>query len=231
MERKQEFYNKLIGAKQGDISIIRILRTEKRVGKIWECHCGCGNMFEASTSQLCSAKIQNCPECSKRLNKERTQKQLTKHGKHDTRLHSLWWSMISRCTYKGDTNYKFYGARGISVCDEWRNDFMNFHDWAMKNGYKDNLSIDRINTNGNYESSNCRWVTMKEQFRNRRTTQLITVDGVTKTQNEWAELTGLSHTAFSQARKHGKDIVEYTRDALRKAGRHKADVWIVKEEV
>lgn len=228
MQRKQEFYNKLIGLKQGNIIITQILRTEKQVGKIWECQCGCGNLFETTTSQLTTKKIKNCPECSKKINKERSIKQLTKHGKHNSRLHSLWQSMISRCTYKGDTNYKFYGARGITVCCEWRNDFMNFYNWAIENSYNDNLSIDRINTDGDYEPLNCRWVAMKEQFSNRRTTQLITVNGVTKTQNEWAELVGLSHTAFSQARKCGKDMEQYTKAAL-EVGRHKADVWIVEE--
>lgn len=216
MQRKQLFYNKLIGLKQGNITIIRILRTEKRVGKIWECKCNCGSVFEASTSSLITRKIQNCPKCSREKSNERSRKQLTKHGKANTRIHSIWSEMISRCTYKGDTSYHYYGERGISICSEWINDFMIFYEWAIKNGYKDNLTIDRINTNGNYGPLNCRWVTMKEQCKNRRTTRLITVDGVTKTQNEWAELAGITHSSFSQARKKRKRYGTIYKNSFRK---------------
>ena len=77
-------------------------------------------------------------------------------------------AMKARCYIPSCSNYEFYGGRGISVCDEWRNDFIAFRDWALANGYTDELSIDRIDPDGNYEPSNCRWVTMTEQFHNRR---------------------------------------------------------------
>ena len=87
---------------------------------------------------------------------------------HDKRLYSIFHSMKARWYYKNNTAYKYYGGRGITICNEWLNDFKCFYNWAMANGYNDNLTIDRIDVNGNYEPNNCRWVTMAEQSRNKR---------------------------------------------------------------
>lgn len=90
---------------------------------------------------------------------------------HGTRIYNIWHSMKSRCYYEKDKCYKSYGGRGIIVCEEWSNKdtgFVNFFNWSVRNGYSDNLTIDRINVNGNYEPSNCRWITMVEQQSNKR---------------------------------------------------------------
>lgn len=91
-----------------------------------------------------------------------------KHGESKTRLYHIWNGMISRCLNLNAENYPYYGGRGITICPEWTNDYTKFRDWALSNGYKDNLTIDRRNTNGNYEPSNCRWETQKEQQGNKR---------------------------------------------------------------
>ena len=91
-----------------------------------------------------------------------------KHGLSHTRLYSIWCGMKKRCYSEKSINYKYYGARGVKICDEWKNDFKSFYDWAMDNGYKDDLTIDRINPFKNYEPSNCRWATDDDQRHNKR---------------------------------------------------------------
>ena len=91
-----------------------------------------------------------------------------KHGLSKSRLYRIRGGMLSRCLNPKNTKFHLYGGRGISVCDIWLKSFQAFYDWAMANGYSDELSLDRINNNGNYEPSNCRWVTISEQNKNRR---------------------------------------------------------------
>lgn len=110
-----------------------------------------------------------------------------KHGEFGTRLYVIWAKMVARCRNKDD---ELYGGRGISVCTEWL-EYTNFAKWARSNGYRDDLSIDRINNNGNYSPENCRWATAKEQANNRSSNRLITYGGVTKTLQQWADQIGI----------------------------------------
>lgn len=115
------------------------------------------------------------------------------HGLRHTKIHSVWHDMKTRCYNKNCKSYKRYGERGITVCEEWRNDFKAFYDWAMANGYKEGLTIDRIDVNGNYEPKNCRFVTAKVQSRNTSRNQYVTCCGQTKTIAEWAEIKGMKY--------------------------------------
>lgn len=113
-----------------------------------------------------------------------------KHGGWGTRLYNIWNGMIGRCERSSNPNYKLYGNRGVIVCKAWKN-FEKFKSWALANGYQENLSLDRINNSGNYEPSNCRWVTMKEQENNRGNNRRVIFNGQEKTVSEWAEITGI----------------------------------------
>lgn len=108
-------------------------------------------------------------------------------GRRGTPLYTVWSRMKERCYNKNDAAYKNYGGRGIYVCDEWKNDYLAFHEWALSSGYEYGLSIDRIDNNGPYSPENCRWATRKEQCNNRRTNLLVTYNGETKTFSQWIE--------------------------------------------
>ena len=114
--------------------------------------------------------------------------------------------MRQRCHNSKNRGYKNYGARGITVCDEWLDKeagFMNFYNWAMQNGYQDGLSIDRINTDGNYEPSNCRWVDMKTQNNNKRNNVYITYKDTTKTLKGWSDYLGINYKCLESRLRSG----------------------------
>ncbi|PED00076.1 hypothetical protein CN423_23725 [Bacillus cereus] len=127
--------------------------------KIFLCECDCGKKVEVDIAGLRTGDNQSCG-CL-RLEK------VTKHSSSCTKLYKKWADMLQRCNNPNSTNYKYYGERGIKGCDEWY-DFVVFKKWADENGYTERLSIDRIDPNGNYEPENCRWVTRKQQDRNKR---------------------------------------------------------------
>jgi len=109
-----------------------------------------------------------------------------------TRLYRIWTNMKSRCANPNVAAFKNYGGRGITVCAEWRDSFEAFQDWATSSGYRDDLTLDRVNNNGNYEPSNCQWEDRVAQGNNSRRNRLIEHNGETHTISEWSRITGLS---------------------------------------
>lgn len=212
MERKKEFYEQFRNKRQGRILIRDVVRMEKKVGRIWSCVCDCGKEFEVPTYRIASGGCTECPECAKRHNLEKASRSLRTHGlgNKKNRIYREWCAMNRRCTCPSDTGYKFYGAKGISVCSEWSNSFPAFYDWAMQNGYTDNLTIDRIDGNGNYSPQNCRWVPKRVQMVNRKHTRLISVNGVTMSVADWARATGLNRIVLTR---HSDSYIE---DRVRK---------------
>ncbi len=136
---------------------------------------------------------------------------------HIKRLKNIYCGILTRCYSENCKSYKDYGARGIKMCQEWLDDASKFEEWALANGYSDELTIDRINVNGNYEPDNCRWVTKTINSQYTRQTIIIDVDGVSKPGNEWARICKLSApTINALRRRHGEEIVkEFIRRRLK----------------
>lgn len=164
------------------------------------CKCECGKIRKTQAQELYKDKVYSCG-CTIRPFERKPSNKI--HGETKTRLHNIWVGMKTRCYIKNHHSYKYYGARGIVVCDEWKNDYMAFATWARSNGYKDNLSLDRIDVNGNYTPENCRWVDNKTQANNKRNNAYITVNGETHTRTEWAKKMGINAGAILARQKRG----------------------------
>ena len=145
--------------------------------------CECGTRKNVGVTELALGVTKSCG-C---IVVEQVKKLSYRHGGNGTVLYLILSGMKARCTNEKTCNYKEYGGRGISVCDEWSSDFSAFESWSLNNGFSKGLQIDRIDTNGNYEPSNCRWVTPKENGNNRRNNVLLSAFGETKTMSQWAD--------------------------------------------
>lgn len=148
----------------------------------WKCKCDCGAIKEVKGSNLRLGNSKSCGCLSRELSSER----MKIHGGRKTRLYEIWYNMRQRCYNSNIESYKNYGGRGIIVCNEWKNDFVSFRDWALSNGYTESLTLDRIDVNKNYCPENCRWVSQLMQQNNRSNNHYITYNNQNKTLAEWA---------------------------------------------
>ena len=162
---------------------------------LFRCRCDCGSDCIVASTHLRSGHTQSCG-CRKRDVAKMTMTRIAKNretdGRTKTRLFGIWASMKARCHNHNNRAYPQYGGRGISVCDEWRCNFTSFRDWAMSHGYQENLSIDRIDNNGDYSPRNCRWGDRVVQQNNTRRNRNITFQGKTLTMAEWSRDVGIS---------------------------------------
>ena len=175
----------LTGQRFGRLTVIEE-DGRKNGGIAWRCRCDCGNYTTVRANHLKRGLIKSCGCYNQDI--------ITRHGMSHTRLHSVWSCMIDRCTNPNAQEADRYYNRGIRVCDEWLV-FENFRDWALANGFVDDVkrgvcTLDRIDNDGNYEPSNCRWATAKQQARNRSNNVVIEMNGERHCLAEWAELLG-----------------------------------------
>lgn len=200
-----------IPANQGDRygRLVIIKEVEPRIYKTYKdrrvlCQCDCGNTNIVSFHQLRNGRISSCG-CYKNELMSRIGKERLKYDKEKTssKLYSIWHGMKCRCNTNSSGSYDRYGAKGVAVCSEWNDDFTLFYDWAMSNGYSDGLTIDRINYNGIYEPSNCRWVDYKTQANNRRTNVRIEYNGENHTLAEWSRILNINKATLYNRRKMG----------------------------
>ena len=186
----------LAGNKYGRWEVISRQGADHRNESLWLCRCGCGQTGVITSSSLRSGNSQSCG-C---LRKEETIKRLSTHGMSETILYNRWRTMINRCENHSHIQYADYGGRGITVCESWH-DFSNFfRDMGEPLSFQ---SIERKDTNGNYEPSNCVWASMEQQQNNRRNNHLVTMNGQTLTLAQWSRKVGLSSALIRHRLKIG----------------------------
>ena len=175
----------LSGRKFGRLEVTNIhYSSNKKV--YWKCLCDCGKIVDVHSSYLTCGDTKSCG-C---LSKDQAITTNTTHGGSKTKLYRIWNAIKYRCENVNGQDYKDYGARGISVCQEWRHDFAAFRDWALANGYKDGLSIDRINNNKGYSPINCRWADAYTQANNKRNNRWLEAGGEKMTISQWSRKIG-----------------------------------------
>lgn len=199
--------NRIIDLTGKRFEMLTVIKRVENRGKevFWLCQCDCGNTKEVNGSKLKSGNTKSCGCYRKvaQLNYSRTYVGRKTHGMSNTRLYRIYNKMKLRCYSKTNSAYKNYGGRGITICQEWLDDFMNFYNWAMKNGYRDDLSIDRIDNDKGYSPCNCRWATRKQQANNTRSTIFLTYNGETKPASEWSEITGIPQDVITARKRKG----------------------------
>lgn len=196
----------IAGQRFGRLTVIERVESPKAQAQ-WRCVCDCGKETIVASQSLRCGHTRSCGCYGREVSASHTPSFYT-HGESRTRLYGIWKGMRSRCRSKNCKFFEYYGGRGIKVCQDWNESYVLFRDWALANGYQENLTIDRIDVNGNYCPENCRWVSMKVQMNNTRANRRITLNGESKTMAEWAESTGLSYETIRNRTIKGKPADE-----------------------
>ena len=197
MKQRRNYRNlNLVGQRFGRLFV---LHKDPNSRSAWVCQCDCGNVCTVVASKLLDRTI-SCG-CALKEVRENFAKNLIIHGDSYTKLYATYRGMIDRCYCKSNRNYKRYGEKGIKVCPEWKNSYLNFKDWAYKNGYDETLgrkeqSLDRIDFDGDYSPQNCRWATAREQAENKHNTKFYCFNGEMITASKFADVFGIKDKTF-----------------------------------
>ena len=192
----------LTGKRFGRLVVMKRVKNSKSGRARWLCQCDCGNQKEIVGTNLtfCGTKSCGC------ILKEKKTEEKTIHGETGIRLYKIWLNMKNRCYNSKTQSFQYYGGKNIKVCKEWKNNYTEFRNWALQNGYNNDLSIDRVDVKGDYTPDNCRWVSMKAQQNNRSNNHIITCRGITKTLKQWCEVTGLNYSTVSMRLLKGWEV-------------------------
>lgn len=208
------------GQKSGRLTVITPDAGKRGKARAALCLCECGKKKLIDVWQIANKTTKSCG-C---LVVDIASSLSFRHGEEGSRLYGIWHGMKSRCYTKSADNWSRYGGRGISVCDDWRNLYESFRDWAIDAGYADGLQIDRIDNNGDYEPNNCRWVTPRENSNNRGNNRWLTAFGERKTLSEWSDdqrckitLSALKQRARSSKMSH-EEILTLDENQARRRG-------------
>ena len=212
----------LVGQKFGLLTVIELDHPVQKINEkgqkdgilyYYKCLCECGQEKIVNGFYLLGNRVKSCG-CLKHKGTHFT------HGLGKPDTFSHWVNMKTRCLNKNNVKYKNYGGRGITICDEWLS-FENFHYWTINNGFNKDLTLERIDVNGNYEPSNCTWITMEQQAKNKRNSKIITYNGLTMNVAEWSKYLGLGRETVRERLKNGWSI----KDALSPKKRSREGRW------
>jgi hypothetical protein len=193
----------LTGKQFGHLAVIE--QAENKNGRVmWLCKCDCGVVKPIASGNLIKGISKSCGCGQRHYGKNNNS---YKHGKSKTKLYAVWKTMRQRCNNPVNSDYKWYGAEGKMICEEW-NDYAKFEEWAMLSGYKEGLTIDRIDSTGSYSPDNCRWITIQEQQQNKRNVRRFEYKGETHTLTELANIYNVPKPLLRNRIDLGWDIAE-----------------------
>ena len=187
----------------GKLKVIEFVERKNRK-TYWKCQCDCGNEIILPITYLTTGDTKSCGCLRKEISAKTQHKKAFVKNK---RLYAIWIDMRRRCYNDKRSNYVYYGAKGINICDEWKNDFKKFQEWSFKNGYTDDFTIDRINNKKGYEPDNCRWITTFEQNNNMTTNHKIEYKGkIYNSMSSFCREKQIDYNKFRQKIREGYNI-------------------------